>query len=103
MSLLDSATTFWPWSHSFGHLHSAIPSDSPLLNFDPVWAARKLYACQCCYNSNHATIECPLPHLRLGGVPVVSFTSRDLVMRQKPVEQIVVLDRLLNLSARTPT
>src|SRR5260221_5948262 len=75
---LSNVSTYWPWSHEFDHPHGSLPAPSPLLNFDPSWTARKPYACQLCYNSNHSTFECPLPGLKLGGVPLVGASSHTL-------------------------
>ena len=93
--LLDSPTTYWPWSHQFGHPHGAIPAASPLLNFEPVWEARKPYACQLCYNSDHFKEKCPLSFIRIGGVSVISFSSKAMVLNKRPAECLVVLDRSL--------
>ena len=93
--LLDSPTTYWPWSHQFGHPHGAIPAASPLLNFEPVWEARKPYACQLCYNSDHFKEKCPLSFMRIGGVNIVSFSSKAMVNHKRPAERLVVLDRSL--------
>ena len=68
---LDSPDEYWPWSQNWSHPHGSIPEMIPLLNFDPVWKARKPYACQICYNSDHHTTECPLPHVKIGGVALV--------------------------------
>src|SRR5258706_9243493 len=43
--------------------------------------------CQICYNSDHHLIECPLPHVKIGGVPLVSAVSRGLVSNRKPAER----------------
>ena len=93
--LLDSPTTYWPWSHQFGHPHGAIPAASPLLNFEPVWEARKPYACQLCYNSDHFKEKCPLSFMRIGGVNIVSFSSKAMVNNKRPAERLVILDRSL--------
>ena len=93
--LLDSPSTYWPWSHQFGHPHGAIPAASPLLNFEPVWEARKPYACQLCYNSDHFKEKCPLSFMRIGGVNIVSFSSKAMVNNKRPAERLVVLDRSL--------
>ena len=84
---LDSPDEYWPWSQNWSHPHGSIPEMIPLLNFDPVWKARKPYACQICYNSDHHTTECPLPHVKIGGVPLVSAVSRGLVLNRKPAER----------------
>ena len=93
--LLDSPTTYWPWSHQFGHPHGAIPAASPLLNFEPAWEARKPYACQLCYNSDHYKEKCPLSFIRIGGVSVISFSSKAMVLNKRPAERLVILDRSL--------
>ena len=93
--LLDSPSTYWPWSHQFGHPHGAIPAASPLLNFEPAWEARKPYACQLCYNSDHFKEKCPLSFMRIGGVNIVSFSSKAMVNHKRPAERLVVLDRSL--------
>ena len=93
--LLDSPSVFWPWSFKFDHAHRSINPSSPLLNFEPTWVARKPYACQACYASNHATNECPLQLVRLGGVPIVSHMSVEMVSNRKAAERIIVVDRSL--------
>src|ERR1700750_1983436 len=93
--LLESASTYWPWTHAFGRAHGSLPSPSPLLNFDPTWIARKPYACQACYSSDHTTLECSLPHMKLGGVPIVSHTPMPLIQHKKPAKRVVVIDRSL--------
>ena len=65
----------WPWFYDWSHPHGSVPATIPLLNFDPIWKARKPYACQLCYSSDHHLLECPLPHVRIGGVPLVSAVS----------------------------
>ena len=92
---LESPDEYWPWSHDWSHPHGSIPEMVPLLNFDPVWKARKPYACQICYNSDHHTTECPLPHVKIGGVPLVSAVSRGLVLNWKPAERRGWTDDLL--------
>ncbi len=84
---LDSNSEYWPWLHDWSHPHGSTPEPIPLLNFDPVWKARKPYACQICYNSDHHLVECPLPHVRIGGVPLVSAVSQGLVANRKPAER----------------
>ena len=93
--ILDSPSVFWPWTFSFNHAHGSINPSSPLLNFDPPWMARKLYACQACYSSIHATGECPLPHIRLGGVSIVGHSSLLAVKSKKPRERLIIIDRSL--------
>src|SRR5258706_242559 len=80
---LDSNSEYWPWLHDWSHPHGSTPESIPLLNFDPAWKARKPYACQICYNSDHHLIECPLPHVKIGAVPLVSPVSRRLVANRK--------------------
>ena len=93
--LLDSPSVYWPWSHQFDHPHGAIPTASPLLNFEPAWEARKPYACQLCYNSDHFKEKCPLSFIRIGGVNVISFSSKAMVLNKRPAERLVILDRSL--------
>ena len=93
--ILDSPSTFWPWTMDFNHAHGSINPMSPLLNSDPPWMARKPYACQACYSSTHASYECPLPAVRLGGVLVVSHTSHKAMLNKKPSEHLIVIDRSL--------
>ena len=100
--LLDSPSIYWPWSHQFGHPHGAIPAASPLLNFEPAWEARKPYACQLCYNSDHYKEKCPLSFIRIGGVSVVSFSSKAMVLNKRPAERLVVLDRSLRPNPAPP-
>ena len=84
---LDSNTEYWPWLHDWSHPHGSTPESIPLLNFDLAWKVRKPYACQICYNSDHHLIECPLPHVKIGGIPLVSAVSRRLVANRKPAER----------------
>ena len=100
--ILDSPSTYWPWSHQFGHPHGAIPAASPLLNFEPAWEARKPYACQLCYNSDHYKEKCPLSFIRIGGVSVISFSSKAMVLNKRPAERLVVLDRSLKPAPAPP-
>ena len=93
--LLDSPSIFWPWSFKFDHAHGSINPSSPLLNFEPPWVARKPYACQACYASDHSTNECPLQSVRLGSVPIVSRMSVEMVSNRKAAERIIVVDRSL--------
>ena len=87
--MLDSPSVFWPWSFKFDHAHGSINPSSPLLNFEPTWVARKPYA------SDHSTNECPLQSVRLGGVPIVSHMSVEMVSNRKAAERIIVVDRSL--------
>ena len=93
--ILDSLSVFWPWTFSFNHAHGSINPSSPLLNFDPPWFARKPYACQSCYSSVHATYECPLVHVKLGGVSMVSHTSITVVLNKKAGERLIITDKSL--------
>ena len=86
----------WPWFYDWSHPHGSVPATIPLLNFDPVWKARKPYACQLCYSSDHHLLECPLPHVKIGGVPLVSSVSRGLCMSRTAAERRGWSDDLLN-------
>ena len=86
----------WPWFYDWSHLHGSVPATIPLLNFDPVWKARKPYACQLCYSSDHHLLECPLPHVKIGGVPLVSSVSRGLCMSRTAAERRGWSDDTLN-------
>ncbi len=94
---LDSISEYWTWFHDWSHLHGSTPESIPLLNFDPAWKARKPYVCQICYNSDHHLIECPLPHVKIGGIPLVSAVSCGLVANRKPAERQGWEDDLLNM------
>jgi len=91
--ILDSASVYWPWSMDWGHKHGSVPDSSPLLNFEPTWSARRPYACQCCYSTDHFTEECPLPFMKVGGNSLVSQPARTLVIKKKAAERIISLDR----------
>ena len=91
--ILDSASVYWPWSMDWGHKHGSVPDSSPLLNFEPTWSARRPYACQCCYSTDHFTEECPLPFMKVGGNSLVSQPARTLVIKKKAMERIISLDR----------
>ena len=93
--LLDSPSVFWPWLFKFDHAHGSINPSSPLLNFEPPWIARKPYACQACYASDHSTNKCLLQSVRLGGVPIMSRMSVEMVSNRKAAERIIVVDRSL--------
>ena len=93
---LDSSDEYWPWWYRWSHPHSSIPETIPILNFDPPWHARKPYACAICYNSDHHGKECPLPHVKIGGVPLVSAMSRGLVIARKAAERRTWADRSLD-------
>ena len=86
----------WPWFYDWSHPHGSVPATIPLLNLDPVWKARKPYACQLCYSSDHHLLECPLPHVKIGGVPLVSSVSRGLCMSRTAAERRGWSDDLLN-------
>ena len=83
---LDSPDEYWPWWYCWSHPHSSIPETIPILNFDPPWRACKPYACAICYNSDHHGKECLLPHIKIGGVPLVSAMSHSLVIPRKAAE-----------------
>jgi len=91
--ILDSTSTYWPWSMTWGHKHGSVPESSPLLNFEPTWSARRPYACQCCYSSDHFTDECPLPFMKVGGNSLVSQPARTLVIKKKAAERIISLEK----------
>ena len=91
--LLDNNRVSWAWSHAWDHPHGSLPTAHTLLDFSPSWLATKPYACQCCYNSDHFSLECPLAHIRLGGVPVVSPVSLSLMLHKKPGEHLVIVDK----------
>ena len=91
--ILDSASVYWPWSMDWGHKHGSVPDSSPLLNFEPTWSARRPYACQCCYSTDHFTEECPLPFMKVGGNSLVSQPARSLIIKKKAAERIISLDR----------
>ena len=95
---LAEPNMYWPWTHGWGHPHGVVPLLSPLLNFDPMWKAMKPYACKICYNLDHSTLECPLTRLKLGGVAVCSFQSRDKVLNRKPGERLTIVDKTLEPS-----
>ena len=86
----------WPWFYDWSHPHGSVPATIPLLNFDPIWKARKPYACQLCYSSDHHLLECPLPHVKIGGVPLVSAISRGLCMSRTAAERRGWSDDTLN-------
>jgi len=91
--ILDSTSTYWPWSMVWGHKHGSVPESSPLLNFEPTWSARRPYACQCCYSTDHFTEECPLPFMKVGGNSLISHPARTLVIKKKATERIISLDK----------
>ena len=87
---------YWPWFHDWSHPHGSVPVMIPILNFDPAWKARKAYACQLCYSSDHHLLECPLPHVKISGVPLVSTVSRGLCMSRTAAERRGWSDDILN-------
>jgi len=90
---LESEDVYWPWSLEFGHKHGSVPDTSPLLNFEPSWSARRPYACQGCYSSDHFTAECPLPFMKLGGLSIISMPARSLVLSKKAGERVLDLEK----------
>jgi len=90
---LESEDVYWPWSMEFGHKHGSVPDTSPLLNFEPTWSARRPYACQGCYSSDHFTAECPLPFMKLGGLSIISMPARSLVLSKKAGERVLDLEK----------
>ena len=93
--LLDTNRVSWPWTHTWNHPHSSLPSAHNLLDFMPSWSVIKPYACQGCYNSDHYTEECALAHIRLGGVPVIGPASLSLMLHKKAAERLVIVDKSL--------
>ena len=93
--ILEDSNVYWPWTHKFSHDHGSVNPSSPLLNFDPVWVARKPYSCQSCYSSVHATNECPLAHVTLGGTKVVGYTALQSLLNKKPAERMIIVDKSL--------
>src|ERR1700679_2550649 len=77
--ILETPTTYWPWSFTFDHPHGSINQHVNLLNFDPSWSAAKPYACQICYNSDHHTMECSLNELKIGGIPIISYSTKQFL------------------------
>jgi len=90
---LESEDVYWPWSMEFDHKHGSVPDTSPLLNFEPSWSARRPYACQGCYSSDHFTAECPLPFMKLGGLSIISIPARSLVLKKKAGERVIDLEK----------
>jgi len=90
---LESEDVYWPWSMDFSHKHGSVPDTSPLLNFEPTWSARRPYACQGCYSSDHFTAECPLPFMKLGGLSIISMPARSLVLNKKAGERVLDLEK----------
>ena len=90
--ILDKPTTCWDWSHRWGHSHGAPPVTASLLNFEQPWRATKPWSCRLCYNSDHFGSECPLLRMRIGGVPVISLSSRDRVINRKHPEKLTATE-----------
>jgi len=90
---LESEDVYWPWSMEFNHKHGSVPDASPLLNFEPSWSAKRPYACQGCYSSDHFTAECPLPFMKLGGLSIISMPARSLVLKKKAGERVIDLEK----------
>ena len=86
---------YWPWAYGWKHPIGSIPAATPLLNFNPLWPARKPYACAICYSSDHVVYECPLPNMRIGGIAIMSAMSVALVSNKKAQEQIIEVDQSL--------
>jgi len=91
--ILESTAVYWPWSMTWGHKHGSVPESSPLLNFEPTWSARRPYACQCCYSTDHFTEECPLPFMKVGGNSLISHPARTLVIKKKAAKRIIHLEK----------
>lgn len=90
--ILDKPTTCWDWSHKWGHPHGAPPVVASLLNFEQPWRASKPWSCRLCYNSDHFGTECPLLCMKIGGVPVISQSSRDRVINRKHPEKLTATE-----------
>jgi len=90
---LKSEDVYWPWSMEFDHKHGSVPDASPLLNFEPSWSAKRPYACQGCYSSDHFTAECPLPFMKIGGLSIISMPARSLVLKKKAGERVIDLEK----------
>ena len=101
--ILDSPSTFWSWAIHFNHAHGSIPPTTPFLDFEPGWVAKKPYACQLCYCSDHSSLECPLPHMRISGVSLVSHSSRTMVLHKKAAERVFITDRVLKPAPPRPS
>ena len=101
--ILDSPSTFWSWAVHFNHAHGSIPPTTPFLNFEPGWVAKKPYACQLCYCSDHSSLECPLPFIKIGGVSLVSHSSRTMVLHKKATECVFISDQVLKPAPPRPS
>ena len=101
--ILDSPSTFWSWAVHFNHTHGSIPPTTPFLDFEPGWVAKKPYACQLCYCSDHSSLECPLPFIKIGGISLVSHSSRTMVLHKKAAERVFIADRVLKPAPPCPS
>ena len=101
--ILDSPSTFWSWAIHFNHAHGSIPPTTPFLDFEPGWVAKKPYACQLCYCSDHSSLECPLPFIKLGGISLVSHSSWTMVLHKKAAERVFITDRVLKPAPPRPS
>ena len=101
--ILDSPSTFWSWAIHFNHAHGSIPPTTPFLDFEPGWVAKKPYACQLCYCSDHSSLECPLPFIKLGGVSLISHSSRTMVLHKKATEHVFITDCILKPAPPRPS
>jgi len=91
--ILESKDVYWPWSMEFNHKHGSVPDASLLLNFEPSWSAKRPYACQGCYSSDHFMAECPLPFMKLGRLSIISAPARSLVLKKKAGEGVIDLEK----------
>ena len=101
--ILNSPSTFWSWAVHFNHAHGSIPPTTPFLDFEPGWVAKKPYACQLCYCSDHSSLECPLPFIKIGGVSLVSHSSQTMVLHKKAAERVFITDRVLKPAPPRPS
>ena len=101
--ILNSPSTFWSWAIHFNHAHGSIPPTTPFLDFKPGWVAKKPYACQLCYCSDHSTLECPLPFIKIGGVSLVSHSSCTMVLHKKAAEHVISTNRVLKPAPSRPS
>ena len=101
--ILNSLSTFWSWAVHFNHAHGSIPPTTPFLDFEPGWVAKKPYACQLCYCSDHSSLECPLPFIKLGGISLVSHSSRTMVLHKKAAECVFITDHVLKPAPPHPS
>ena len=90
--ILDKPTTCWDWSHKWGHPHGAPPITALLLNFEQPWRASKPWSCRLCYNMDHFGSECPLLRIHIGGVPIISLSSRDHIINWKHPEKLTATE-----------